>query len=455
MAASVILLVCFLSLHSVFDVGVAGISPQRDSDRGLGFPWPRGIPRSNPMWKRFWNHFSREKIAALRVSIDPRKGPCFLYDYYDYEERGKYRCALGLKWDMSRAACCCRHGQSWGDPCKPCPPVNSTEYNTLCPGGPGPHFKTNDLSYGVSGYDQCMLSEGLCQGGTCVNTFFSYTCDCPPGFTLDIYSRTCNGTCGLPSFRPEPRTGCAPGDDLANPPGVTLQACADACCNDSRCLSFQYNVHNQCYLKSKLCSAGEKHFTLAGNMYDRIDLPGPKKWREDFQCGQGYPAEDGSPAECDPDGITPCCSPGKWCGNTAAHCDCPTCVDYRNIQSGTCGLPSFRPEPRTGCAPGDDLANPPGVTLQACADACCNDSRCLSFQYNVHNQCYLKSKLCSVGEKHFTLAGNMYDRMDLPGTTVPPTTTSQPTTTTTETQGHRGQDRGPTQGWLGHDLGQG
>ncbi|XP_066274650.1 fibrillin-2-like isoform X2 [Branchiostoma lanceolatum] len=374
MAASVILLVCFLSLHSVFDVGVAGISPQRDSDRGLGFPWPRGIPRSNPMWKRFWNHFSREKIAALRVSIDPRKGPCFLYDYYDYEERGKYRCALGLKWDMSRAACCCRHGQSWGDPCKPCPPVNSTEYNTLCPGGPGPHFKTNDLSYGVSGYDQCMLSEGLCQGGTCVNTFFSYTCDCPPGFTLDIYSRTCNG---------------------------------------------------------------------------------PKKWREDFQCGQGYPAEDGSPAECDPDGITPCCSPGKWCGNTAAHCDCPTCVDYRNIQSGTCGLPSFRPEPRTGCAPGDDLANPPGVTLQACADACCNDSRCLSFQYNVHNQCYLKSKLCSVGEKHFTLAGNMYDRMDLPGTTVPPTTTSQPTTTTTETQGHRGQDRGPTQGWLGHDLGQG
>ncbi|XP_066297367.1 uncharacterized protein [Branchiostoma lanceolatum] len=60
----------------------------------------------------------------------------------------------------------------------------------------------------------------------------------------------------------------------------------------------------------------------------------PQKWREDRRCGQGYPAEDGSPAECDPDGIHPCCSYVYWCGNTANHCDCHTCVDYRNTQSG-------------------------------------------------------------------------------------------------------------------------
>ncbi|XP_066292800.1 apolipoprotein(a)-like [Branchiostoma lanceolatum] len=62
----------------------------------------------------------------------------------------------------------------------------------------------------------------------------------------------------------------------------------------------------------------------------------PKKWREDYRCGQGYPAEDGSPAECDPDGVYPCCSPANWCGHTADHCDCPTCVDYRDTQSDDC-----------------------------------------------------------------------------------------------------------------------
>ncbi|XP_066270447.1 uncharacterized protein [Branchiostoma lanceolatum] len=88
---------------------------------------------------------------------------------------------------------------------------------------------------------------------------------------------TVEGSCGLSAFNHVPQTGCAPGDDLANPPGVTLQGCADACCVDSRCLSFQYNTYGQCYLKSKLCSAGEKHSVSAGNMYDWIDLPGKRE----------------------------------------------------------------------------------------------------------------------------------------------------------------------------------
>ncbi|XP_078595658.1 uncharacterized protein LOC144872871 [Branchiostoma floridae x Branchiostoma japonicum] len=70
MAASVILLACCLSLHSVFGVGHAGISPARDRDRGLshirrpGFAWPRGLPRSNPLWKRFWDRF-RPKATTV------------------------------------------------------------------------------------------------------------------------------------------------------------------------------------------------------------------------------------------------------------------------------------------------------------------------------------------------------------------------------------------------------
>ncbi|XP_066277064.1 protein-lysine 6-oxidase-like isoform X2 [Branchiostoma lanceolatum] len=68
--------------------------------------------------------------------------------------------------------------------------------------------------------------------------------------------------------------------------------------------------------------------------------PAPKRWREDLHCGQYYPAQDGKPAECDPVSAHPCCSAGNLCGDTAAHCDCPTCVDYRNP-----GLPDLVPDP--------------------------------------------------------------------------------------------------------------
>ncbi|XP_070545391.1 uncharacterized protein [Ptychodera flava] len=54
----------------------------------------------------------------------------------------------------------------------------------------------------------------------------------------------------------------------------------------------------------------------------------PDKWRSDLRCGSDYPLSDGSPAECDPGGIYPCCSSYGWCGNTPTHCDCDTCTDY-------------------------------------------------------------------------------------------------------------------------------
>ncbi|KAI8490645.1 hypothetical protein Bbelb_319130 [Branchiostoma belcheri] len=60
----------------------------------------------------------------------------------------------------------------------------------------------------------------------------------------------------------------------------------------------------------------------------------PKKWREDLRCGRGYKAEDIEISECDPGSNFPCCSSDNWCGNTAAHCDCLACVDYRN--TGIC-----------------------------------------------------------------------------------------------------------------------
>ncbi|KAI8490904.1 hypothetical protein Bbelb_313230 [Branchiostoma belcheri] len=64
-----------------------------------------------------------------------------------------------------------------------------------------------------------------------------------------------------------------------------------------------------------------------------VPVCAPRKWRKDLSCGHDYDTEDRvNPAECDPGSNYPCCSSGNRCGNTAAHCDCLACVDYRNTE---------------------------------------------------------------------------------------------------------------------------
>ncbi|CAL4065919.1 unnamed protein product, partial [Meganyctiphanes norvegica] len=55
-------------------------------------------------------------------------------------------------------------------------------------------------------------------------------------------------------------------------------------------------------------------------------------WRDDFQCGPGYLAPNGEPAQCNPDHRYSCCSAGGWCGNSKTHCNCETCEDYSRCQ---------------------------------------------------------------------------------------------------------------------------
>ncbi|XP_078663425.1 uncharacterized protein LOC144906732 [Branchiostoma floridae x Branchiostoma belcheri] len=55
-----------------------------------------------------------------------------------------------------------------------------------------------------------------------------------------------------------------------------------------------------------------------------------RTWREDLRCRRDFQAEDGSPAECNPDSLWGCCSESSWCGYTTDHCDCYYCIDYRS-----------------------------------------------------------------------------------------------------------------------------
>ena len=126
------------------------------------------------------------------------------------------------------------------------------------------------------------------------------------------YDGTCGGNSPLPDKTP---SQCDPEGE--NP-----------CCSD---------------LTIGKCSNTTEHCTCDG-WYECIDYRivyrdwresgGTKKWRSDKKCGSMVPLLDGTPAECDPDGDSPCCDDdgnGK-CGNTAEQCTCKKCKDYKFLK---------------------------------------------------------------------------------------------------------------------------
>uniref|UniRef100_A0A5F8GBW2 Fibrillin 3 n=1 Tax=Monodelphis domestica TaxID=13616 RepID=A0A5F8GBW2_MONDO len=119
--------------------------------------------------------------------VDTRVGNCFL----DTQDRGDggISCSAEIGVGVTRASCCCSLGRAWGNPCELCPPGNTTEYKTLCPGGEG--FRPNPITVILEDIDECQELPGLCQGGDCVNTFGNFQCECPLNYYLNEDTRIC------------------------------------------------------------------------------------------------------------------------------------------------------------------------------------------------------------------------------------------------------------------------
>ncbi|XP_043916738.1 fibrillin-2 [Protopterus annectens] len=119
--------------------------------------------------------------------VDTRSSSCYVE--HGLRGDGSLSCSVEIGVGVTRSSCCCTQGKAWGNPCELCPTINSSEYNTLCPGGEG--FQPNPFTVLLEDIDECQEFTGLCQGGNCINTFGSFVCECPLGYSLRTQTKIC------------------------------------------------------------------------------------------------------------------------------------------------------------------------------------------------------------------------------------------------------------------------
>ncbi|KAG0426053.1 hypothetical protein HPB47_026819, partial [Ixodes persulcatus] len=96
--------------------------------------------------------------------VDSRQDLCYKDVRGNFYGRGI--CLSPMDTPMSQATCCCTVGAAWGRGCDICPANNTN-------------------------IDECAELDDVCRDGRCSNTFGSFLCVCPDGYTLDNSQRAC------------------------------------------------------------------------------------------------------------------------------------------------------------------------------------------------------------------------------------------------------------------------
>uniref|UniRef100_A0A8C2T004 Fibrillin 3 n=1 Tax=Coturnix japonica TaxID=93934 RepID=A0A8C2T004_COTJA len=202
--------------------------------------------------------------------VDTRVGNCFL----DTQDRGDggISCSAEIGVGVSRASCCCSLGRAWGNPCELCPPANTTEYKTLCPGGEG--FRPNPITVILEDIDECSEIPAICTNGVCINQIGSFRCECPIGFSYNNILLICEGNRGQDCSQRE-----LGGADRRVKPGVKIQVTPLSLSNPSRTMPQQSICVSPADIDE--CSSGEN---LCQRNADCINIPGSYR----CECSTGY-----------------------------------------------------------------------------------------------------------------------------------------------------------------------
>lgn len=153
-----------------------------DIDECLHAPCQHGTCSNTPGSFRCDCHGGFNLGADGRSCLDIRKDLC----YQQYKDG---QCLNPSTTAVTKSTCCCCSivtGQpmGWGTSCQPCPMPGSSDFDALCPHGPGSTFIGDDIN-------ECAINPNICQNGACENLINTYRCICNPGFEVDETGKIC------------------------------------------------------------------------------------------------------------------------------------------------------------------------------------------------------------------------------------------------------------------------